>query len=113
MRVPTPLLLVAIVLSLPALVPYAIARHYLYKHRLLVAAKSRACPSCGRILGIEAINEADERWRAHVAELHRAHPGARLRLIRLVHAICVVCGARLSFREESGTFTRTEATASP
>jgi predicted RNA-binding Zn-ribbon protein involved in translation (DUF1610 family) len=111
MRVPTPLIVVAIVLALSALVPDAISRHFVYKHRLLAPARRSPCPACGRTLGIAALHEADEHWRAHVAELHRAHPGARLRLIRLVQATCVSCGAMLSFREDSGTFRRTEALA--
>jgi len=92
-------------------VPYAIGRHYLYQHRLRSAAKRSACPICGRPLGISALFEADEGWRSHIARLHRAHPGARLRLIRFVHAICADCGARLSFREHSGTFTPSEVLA--
>jgi hypothetical protein len=111
MRVPTPLIVLAFVLALPALVPYAIGRHYLYLHRLRTAAKRSACPSCGRTLGIEALHDADEHWRAHLAELHRAYPGARLRVVRFVDAICVHCRASLRFREDSGTFTRTEAMA--
>jgi hypothetical protein len=107
MRVPLPLITIAIVLALPALIPYAFARHYLYKHRLRTAARNLACPSCGRILGIDALHEADKRWQAYVAELHRANPGARLRLVRLVRAVCLACGLMLSFREGSGTFTPT------
>jgi hypothetical protein len=109
MRIPTPLIVVAMVLALPALLPYAVVRHFLFKRRRLTAAKNQACPSCGRVLGIASLREADRHWRANVDELHRAHPGAKLRLVRLVDAICVGCGARLSFREDSGHFAPTAA----
>jgi predicted RNA-binding Zn-ribbon protein involved in translation (DUF1610 family) len=99
-----------LLLALPALIPYAFVRQYLDRRRLRIAAKSQACPSCGRILGIEALHVADERWRAHIAELHRSHPGSRFRVVRLVHAICPACGAQLSFRERSGTFEQVKVT---
>jgi len=111
MRVPTPVFVVAFVLALPVLLPYALFRHGLYLRRLRTAAEARPCPSCGRPLGADALRASDEHWRSHFAELQRANPGARLRLIRLVHAICTACGARLHFREGSGTFTLSEATA--
>jgi hypothetical protein len=109
----TPIMLlfvVAVLLALPALVPYAFVCHYIDRRRLRIAAKSQACPSCGRILGIEALHLADERWRAHVAELHRSHPGVRFRLIRLVYAICLGCGAQLSFDKGAGTFEQMKVT---
>jgi hypothetical protein len=109
----TPIMLLAVVaflLALPALVPYAFVCLYLDRRRLRIAANSHACPSCGRILGIEALHLADERWRAHVAELHRSHPGVRFRLVRLIHAICPACGTELSFRKESGTFEQMKVT---
>ena len=105
MRVPTPLIIVVMVLAFPVLIPYAFICHSVYEHRRRAAAKRRACPSCGRILGIEALYEADEYWRDYVAELHRANPGVKLRLVRFVHAICVVCCARLAFHEQSRDFT--------
>jgi hypothetical protein len=92
------------------LVPYAFACHYVDQRRLRNAARSQACPSCGRILGIEALHLADECWRAHIDELYRSHPGARFRLVRMVQAICPACGAQLSFRKGSGTFEQMKVT---
>jgi len=60
MRVPTPLVVIAVVLALPALIPLVVVQHSLYKHRLRGAAKSQTCSSCGAVLGIEALQEADE-----------------------------------------------------
>src|SRR4051812_43907994 len=104
-------IIVAIVLALPLLIPCALARNYLYRRHLRAAAEACACPSCGRPLGVEALQAADDHWRAHVAKLHRANPGARLRLLRFVHAICTGCCARLYFHEGSRTFRLTDATA--
>lgn len=111
MRVPLPLMVVATVVALPVLIPYAIGRYYLDRHRLRAAARRIACPACGCPLGVEAVREADECWRSHVKWLCREHPGIRFRLVRMVQAICVHCGARLSFHEDSGSFTETKAVA--
>lgn len=111
MRLPTPIIAVALLLALPVLLPYAFVSRRLHQRRLRSAAEAQPCPSCGRPLGVAALQASDEQWRAHVAELHRAHPGARFRLVRLVYAICITCGAHLHFREASGTFTPSKATA--
>jgi hypothetical protein len=100
-RVPTPFFVIAFIVALPAIIPYAIVSHWLEMRRLRTAAKTQACPSCGRIPGIASLHAADEHWRAHVAELHRKYPGARFRLMRLVQAICIHCGTHLSFRENT------------
>ena len=104
MRISSPIVVVALVLALPVLLPCAFVRHWISQRRLRNAAQSLPCPSCGRPLGIEALRAAEERWRAHAAELRRANPGVRLRLVRQLHAMCTACGARLQFREESRTF---------
>jgi hypothetical protein len=83
----------------------AFISHYLEEHRLRAAAKRAACPSCGAILGVEALHPADDYRRARVAELHRSHPGVRFRLVRIVRAICGNCGTMLSFRDEPRAFS--------
>jgi ribosomal protein L40E len=109
MRVPTPLVVIATMIALPALIPLVVVQRSLYKRRFRVAAKSQACLSCGAVLGIEALHEADERWRARLAELHRNHPGVRFRLVRLIRAICVRCGASFTFRADTRTLAPTSA----
>src|SRR5262249_1619306 len=113
MRVPTPVFVVAFVLALPVLLPCALISHRLHRRRLRTVAQAHPCPLCGNILSIAALRAGDEEWRAYVAALHRLNPGVRFRLVRLVHAICTACGARLHFREASGTFMLSEATAEP
>ena len=113
MRVPTPIFVVAFVLALPVLLPCALVSNRLYRRRLRTVAESHACPSCGSILGFAALLAGDEHWRAYVADLHRLNPGVRFRLVRLVDAICTACGAQLHFREASGTFMLSGATAEP
>ena len=91
------LVLVAFILALPMLLPVAIGRYYLYKHRIHTAAKRSVCPSCGHALGIDAVHRADAYWQSYVAELHRANPSVKFRLVRLIHAICGGCGAWFIF----------------
>ena len=110
MRIPIPVIATAFVLALPILIPFTLARQWLVQRRLRSAATCQPCPTCGNLIGSEALRNADECWRKHVAELHGANPGVRFRLIRLVHAICAVCGSRLKFREDSRTFAQTGVT---
>jgi hypothetical protein len=98
------LLAVVFILALPVILPVAAILHARYRHRLRGAAEKTACTVCGAILGSEALDKADEFWRAHVAKLHRDNPGVRFRLVRLVHAICVRCSAEYTFRETTRSF---------
>jgi hypothetical protein len=101
---------IALILALPVLIPLAFALLYLDERRLRAAAKRAACPTCGRTLGIEALQQADEYWREYNAELQRIHPGRiNRRAPRNVHAICLHCRTALCFCEDLGTFNRTEA----
>ena len=102
------LVLVAFILALPMLLPVAIGRYYLYKHRIHTAAKRSVCPSCGHASASMPFIGPTRYWQSYVAELHRANPSVKFRLVRLIHAICGGCGAGLYFREESGTFTMTK-----
>lgn len=110
MRVPQSIAVLALVLTLPVLLPYALIAHQLYRRRLRRAAEAQSCPSCGGYLGIAALQASEDRWRAHVADLFRDHPGVRFRLVRLIHAVCTACGARLHFRKSFGAFVPSEAT---
>jgi hypothetical protein len=96
------------VLLLPVLLPYGFISNALFRRRLKRAAERSKCPTCGSNLGDEALKLADEHWREYVSCLHRQHPGVRFRLVRLVHAICVSCGASLRFVEETQLFETTK-----
>jgi hypothetical protein len=108
MRPPTSVIVAGFVIALPVLVPWAIVDHYRYKHRLRSAARRIPCSVCGASLGDNALREADKLWFAHVAELHRKHPGSRLRLFRAARAVCKACGTMFAFNESSRTFTQTQ-----
>lgn len=96
------------VLLLPVLVPLGFISYTHSKRRLKRAAEQSKCPTCGLILGKEALKSADERWHEYVSCLHRQNPGVRFRLLRRVHAICVSCGTSLQFLEQTQEFQITE-----
>ena len=100
----TGLLVLAFFIALPVIIPVAIFLSHRYKRRLRRLAQSTPCQSCGKILGLEALRLADAEWSAHVAELHEKNPGIRVRLVRLLHAICRHCGTRYTHFEEENEF---------
>ncbi|EDL59005.1 hypothetical protein [Gimesia maris] len=63
------------------------------------------CVECGEVLGVEAIQLADERWDEIVkAIIAKSEPGTRLRLVRTVDAICPHCGCQYLYRKAERTF---------
>ena len=103
-----PLFMLVVFALSPVLMPFGIISYYFDLRRLRAAANKTACPTCGRTLGIEALRQADQYWKNCVAEIQKANPGIRFRLVRLVHAICVHCQTHLCYHEDTGTFTKTE-----
>jgi hypothetical protein len=99
------LALLVFLLALPLILPVTFVCNLLERRSLLAAARTAVCPSCGAILGAEAVQRADDEWRTHIAELHQNHPGVKFRLIRTVDAICGACGSMLSFQKATRTFT--------
>jgi hypothetical protein len=93
-----------VVLAMPILIPVAILSQIAYRTRLRKAAKSFACINCGRTLGIEALKRADDVCSEQMRELTQANPGVRFRIQRTLHAICLTCGTRYTFREKERTF---------
>jgi len=112
MRIPSPiinaLIIIVLILAIPVLAPIAMVLHDFDLRRLRAAAEKSACPACGRTLGVEALQLADELWLKHIVELRRTHPGVIFRLIRQVHAVCTHCQTNLCFCEDSKSFTKTE-----
>ena len=70
---------------------------------LLSAVCKLGCPSCAASLSEASIRLADELWGRHVATLMQRNPGVMLRLVRKLAVVCVACGARLQFDQDSGT----------
>ncbi len=103
-RFKTILIVIGCVIALPVIVPYALIADAFADRRRTRDADNFCCTQCGNILGQASIAKADEYWRQHVRELHKRFPGARLRLIRDVWAICAVCGANYNYRIKDKTY---------
>ena len=104
MRVPLPIVAACFIIAIPVIIPIAVVLQFLRVRRLRIAANKSVCPMCGSYLGTAALTLADAAWRAYVVELHRLSPGAKLRLVRLFHAICPACGQQLRYDLPSKSF---------
>jgi hypothetical protein len=103
-KLTAPLFVIAFVLSMPLWLRVVAVSNFVHKYRLRQAAKSFACLKCGATLGVDALKRADRVWAEHMSNLMAGHPGARLRISRTLHAICVGCGTQYTFRESARTF---------
>ena len=92
------------VAALPVMIPFALAMNALFAVRLRAAVMRVACPECQGTLGTRAIGLSDAAFKAYATELHRLHPRARLRLVRLAQATCPHCDSQLRFDQASKTF---------
>lgn len=94
---------VVFVLLLPVIVPVAVVLHYVHQRKMRALILSARCPKCFAPLDDAAIARADERWREIMLDMSRQHPGARLRVVRDLHATCTICGAEITFVDASHT----------
>ena len=106
-----PLVAVVLVVLLPVILPVVAVLDALDRRRRRTAAAGFACVVCGRVLGDEALACADRVWGEHTAAAARAHPGARLRMVRTVHAVCPRCGTRYTFLNAERTFVPEDQSA--
>ncbi len=97
-------IVIGCVIALPVIVPCALITEAFADRRRKRDADNFCCTQCGYILGQASIAKADDYWRQHVRELHKRFPGARLRLVRDVWAICAVCGANYNYRTKDKTY---------
>jgi hypothetical protein len=103
-RFKTILVVIGFVIALPVIVPYLLIANTFDDRRRVRDADNFCCTQCGNILGQASITKANEYWLKHVRELHKRFPGARLRLIRDVWAICTECGAKYNYRTKDRTY---------
>ena len=99
-----PFLLVVLLITMPIWIPAGIVLSAVCRRRLRKAAEGFLCVQCGKVLGAAALKLADEVWAAHWLELQRKYPGARLRMVRTIHAVCPACGTQYEFLERERTF---------
>ena len=81
----------------PVILPYLCLTEGLRQRRLRAVAKTQPCPSCGRCLGVAAV-EAAEAYRERRVRRHEAQPTTKTLPVAIqVDAICTACGAHLRF----------------
>lgn len=88
-----PLAVLLFLLAFPLSMPLVALLHALDCRRLRAAASGTRCVRCGQALGQASLDAADHTRQAELAELHRRHPGMRLRIVRHCRALCPTCGA--------------------
>ena len=99
------ILVLFFILLLPILVPYSLLMDRVEKRRRRQLASRFVCEQCGKVLGVEALQLADEHWDEIVKSIiAKSEPGTRLRLVRTVEAICPHCGCLYLYRKAEGTF---------
>ncbi len=92
-------------LLLPVILPLTVLGQKRYQKRLRGLAEKLACVECGQILGVEALQLADERWEEMSEERRRLYPHIRFRLVRDLQEICPHCGCEYCYQEAEATFT--------
>lgn len=91
-------------LLLPVILPLTVLAQKRYQKRLRGLSEGFACVECGQILGVEAIQLADERWEEMSEERRRLYPHIKFRLVRDLHALCPHCGCEYRYQEAEATF---------
>ena len=110
-RIPLPLLVLLILVTMPVMVPVALVQHSLIERRKRRRAAVYRCVRCGGVLGPAALALADVNWRAHVAQLHRDYPHKIFRLQRTIWATCPACGQDYGYDETTNAFLPLDAEA--
>jgi RNase P subunit RPR2 len=75
--------------------------------RLRSIAKSTTCEHCGHILGVKAIELANEELTRSWAAIRAKNPSARMLTKRSVWAICPSCRATYDYNHVKKKFSRT------
>jgi hypothetical protein len=75
--------------------------------RLRSIAKSTKCEHCGHVLGVKAIDLADEELTRTWASIKAKNPSARMLTKRSVWAICPSCRATYDYDHMQKRFSRT------
>ena len=104
-RIPLPLLVLLILVSMPVMVPLALVQHAWVERRKRQRVATFRCVRCGVVLGPAALALAEAKWSAHVAKLHREHPHVKFRLQRTVWAVCPGCGQAYDYEEATNNFS--------
>ena len=98
------LCIVAVIISLPVMLPVAMIQHTLAerrkKRRVLVAP----CVRCGVVLGTAALERASAEWAAHMEKLFREHPGIHFRMVCELQAVCLACEQAHKYDEKADAF---------
>ena len=101
-----PLFLVCFVLFSPLWLPFVGIAISVERRRLVRADEAFHCEKCGAKLGKISLQLADDEWGRHMQQLRKDSPGVKkLRVVRLVDAICVKCRQEYHFDRAAGFVT--------
>ena len=107
-RIPLPLSVLMILVSMPIMIPVALVQHTFVERRKRRRAAASRCERCTTVLGPLGLALADAHWNAYVAKLHKEHPNVQFRLKRTVWAICPACGQAYDYDEAINDFVPQE-----
>lgn len=91
------LLVSSFIVALPFIAPVMFVLSSIDARRRRKAAGEFVCVECGQLLGTESLSLADKVEAERSCKLSKKYPNARLRIIRLVDAICPTCGKRYKY----------------
>ncbi len=99
------LLAIIFMVALPVIIPLITLLAALDERHRKSAAASTRCIRCGLILGIAAVEKADEMYAAYVAVIKSKSWPSRVRLVeRRLHAVCTGCGAQFGYNGKHRSF---------
>lgn len=84
-----------LLLALPLLAPAILLDDWIRTRRRRAYVQKAPCPVCGAVLGVAALDLADAALAREGAARAMRTPGLRVRMVRVLAAICPTCGARL------------------
>lgn len=96
--------IIGCLLLLPFYAFYLMFTELIASHRMKRDAKVSRCRNCDAVLGKRSLELADEHWREHVRKLRDQYPGSRLRLVRVIQAICEQCGTMHHYARSTREF---------
>lgn len=101
-----PVLMMVILFTLPIILPMVAVLQWRDERRLRAAVRHAACPACGALLGLAALDRAKKVQAEYLATFRLAHPyGIIPRIPPPADAVCAVCGVECDFDAKRRVFS--------